>query len=77
MAQKNAKPHVRGIRGVGALVTGVPIADVRKALRLLERKQSSECKDPRVKPALKLHAVVERFFKQGGRFRRPYTHKKK
>jgi hypothetical protein len=77
VVNKKVKPV--GVYGTkaGVLVTGVNAAQVRKAMRLLAKCTGRKGKDPRIKTALKLYDVTERFFKNNGRFKVAFTRKKK
>lgn len=75
--RKVSAVRIRSVKDVGVMVTGVPAAEVRRAVGLLRAKKKSVSSSEEVQKALKLYRVVQKFFKQNGRFKRPYTQKKK
>jgi hypothetical protein len=75
MARTKATPvRVRNFNGI-VMVSGMSAAEVRAALALAKRKRSVR-HSAQVRTALKLHDVVGRFFKNGGKFK-TFKHKKR
>jgi hypothetical protein len=56
---------------------GVDLKRIGKALRLLDRVEKGHTAEPEAAIALKFYRVAKKFFDRGGRFKRPYTRKKK
>ena len=60
---------------VGIVVKGVSAANLRKAIRLLE-KQPDRAEKRETKLAAKFYQMSKKFFESGGRFKRPYKKRK-
>jgi hypothetical protein len=73
---KSTTPKIRvfGTKGGGVLVTGASAAEVRKALFTKKARVKGAARQE-LRTALKLHRVLAKFFKSGGRFKRPYKKK--
>jgi hypothetical protein len=63
-------------RGGSVVVLDVDPARVRQALKLLSIAERSNGV-AFIQKALKFYAMSERFFESGGRFKRPYTRRRK
>ena len=69
--------RIRSIKDVGVMVTGLTAQEVSKAVGLLRATKKPVSSSEEVRKALKFYRVAKKFFKQNGRFKRPYTQKKK
>jgi hypothetical protein len=77
---KGSKVKSHGVKvystPAGVIVSGATATEVRKAMKLLSKPRRSAV-DSRMKAALKLYETTERFFKLGGRYKKPFTRRKK
>lgn len=75
--RKVSAVRIRSIKDVGVMVTGLSAGEVRRGIGLLRAKKKKVSSSEEVRKALKFYRVAQKFFKQNGRFKRPYTQKKK
>lgn len=72
-----ATKAIRKSKKESVLIVSASPERVRKALRLLDAKERNGGNTDRAKTALRLLDMMEKFVKSGGRFKRPFTRKKK
>lgn len=70
------KTNVRSLKGVGVLVTGATAREVRRAMNLLKVNKGPQPTSKETKMAVNLYRMTKKFFRLGGRFKKPFTRKK-